>query len=435
MGKGQDLYKKAKQLIPGGTMLLSKRPEMFLPEQWPSYFSKAKGCEVWDLDGQKYIDMSIMGIGTNTLGYGHPEVDEAVQKTVVSGNMSTLNCPEEVFLAEKLIEINPWADMVRFARSGGEANAIAIRIARAASGKDGVAICGYHGWHDWYLSTNLNDGDGLAGHLLPGLDPAGVPQNLKNTVFPFRYNHFEELLEIVEKQDIGVIKMEVMRNFGPEDNFLEKVRDLANQKNIVLVFDECTSGFRETFGGIFQKYGVTPDVAMFGKTIGNGYALTAVVGKREVMEAAQKTFISSTFWTERIGPTAALATLNVMERIKSWEKITSIGNKMRSIWSDLAKLHNIDISISGIPSLSTYSFNYEDGLKYKTLLTQEMLKKGFLASTNFYASIAHEDYLMDQYSEALNEVYSTIKGCINQNYNIDDLLKGPVCHSGFKRLN
>jgi glutamate-1-semialdehyde 2,1-aminomutase len=346
-----------------------------------------------------------------------------------------LNCPEEVFLAERLVEMNPWADMVRFARSGGEANAIAIRIARAASGKDGVAICGYHGWHDWYLSTNLNDGDGLAGHLLPGLDPAGVPRNLKNTVFPFRYNNFEELLEIVEKQEVGVIKMEVMRNFGPEDNFLQKVRDLADQKNIVLVFDECTSGFRETFGGIFQKYGVTPDAAMFGKTIGNGYALTAVVGKREVMEAAQKTFISSTFWTERIGPTAALATLNVMERVKSWEQITSIGNTMRSIWSHSANLHDIDISISGIPSLSTYSFNYEDGLKYKTLLTQEMLKKGFLASTNFYASIAHEDYLMDQYSESLNEVYTVIKDCIDQKANVDDLLNGPVCHSGFKRLN
>ncbi len=435
MGKGQDLYNKAKQLIPGGNMLLSKRPEMFLPEQWPSYFSKAKGCEVWDLNGQKFIDMSIMSIGTNTLGYGHPEVDEAVQKTIVAGNMSTLNCPEEVYLAEKLIEINPWADMVRFARSGGEANAIAVRIARAASSKDGVAICGYHGWHDWYLSTNLNDGDGLAGHLLPGLDPAGVPKNLKNTVFPFRYNHFEELLGIVENQDIGVIKMEVMRNFGPEDNFLQKVRDLANQKNIVLVFDECTSGFRETFGGIFQKYGVTPDVAMFGKTIGNGYALTVVVGKREVMEAAQKTFISSTFWTERIGPTAALATLNVMERIKSWEQITSIGNTMRSIWSNTASLYGIDISISGIPSLSTYSFNYEDGLKYKTLLTQEMLKKGFLASTNFYASVAHEDHFMEQYSESLSEVYSVIRGCIDQKSNVDDLLNGPVCHSGFKRLN
>ena len=194
MHTGQNLYKKAKSLIPGGTMLLSKRPEMFLPDLWPSYFSKAKGYEVWDLDGNKFFDMSIMGIGTNTLGYGHDAVDNAVLETVKAGNMSTLNCPEEVYLAEKLVEINSWADMVRFARSGGEANSIAIRIARAASGKDGVAICGYHGWHDWYLSTNLNDGDGLAGHLLPGLDTAGVPRNLKNTVFPFEYNRFDELL-------------------------------------------------------------------------------------------------------------------------------------------------------------------------------------------------------------------------------------------------
>ena len=174
MGKGQELYKKAKRLIPGGTMLLSKRPEMFLPDQWPSYFSKAKGCKVWDLDGKEYTDVSIMGIGTNTLGYGHEEVDDAVFRVVRDGNMSTFCCPEEVELAEKLIELNPWAGMVRFSRSGGEVNSIAIRIARAASGKDKVAICGYHGWHDWYLSVNLGENDALAGHLLPGLEPAGV---------------------------------------------------------------------------------------------------------------------------------------------------------------------------------------------------------------------------------------------------------------------
>jgi glutamate-1-semialdehyde 2,1-aminomutase len=435
MGRGQELYNKAKSLIPGGTMLLSKRPEMFLPDLWPAYYSKAKGCEVWDLDGNKFIDMSIMGIGTNTLGYGHPEVDAAVLQTIQQGNMSTLNCPEEVYLAEKLIEINPWADMVRFARSGGEANAIAIRIARAASGKDGVAICGYHGWHDWYLSTNLNDGDGLANHLLPGLDPAGVPKNLKNTVFPFRYNRFDELLDIVENQDIGVIKMEVERNFGPEDNFLEKVRALATKKNIVLVFDECTSGFRETYGGIFQKYNVTPDVAMFGKTMGNGYAITAVVGKRAIMETAQRTFISSTFWTERIGPTAALKTLQVMENEKSWEGITQIGKKMQELWKALATDSNLDISVSGIPALSTYAFNYPDALKYKTFVTQEMLKKGFLASTNFYACLAHTDDYFDQYGDALHEIYEVIRDCVQELRSIDDLLDGPICHSGFKRLN
>ena len=435
MRTGQNLYKKAKKIIPGGTMLLSKRPELFLPENWPSYFSKTKGCQVWDLDDNEYTDMSIMGIGTNTLGYGNDEVDAAVMETVKKGNMSTFSCPEEVYLAEKLIEINPWADMVRFARSGGEANSIAIRIARAASGKDKVAICGYHGWHDWYLSANHNEGDELSGHLLPGLTPNGVPKNLKDTVYPFHYNNFDELLKIVDQNDIGVIKMEVVRNFGPEDDFLQKVRDLATSRNIVLIFDECTSGFRETFGGIYKKYGVEPDMAMYGKTIGNGYALTAVVGKRSVMEAAQKTFISSTFWTERIGPTAALATLKVMEQTKSWETITEQGKKMQNGWSDLANKHEVDITINGIPSLSTYSFNSDHGMEYKTFVTQEMLKKGFLASTNFYACTAHTDDKIAAYFNALDDVYHTISQCEKGNKNISELLEGPVCHSGFKRLN
>lgn len=435
MGKGQELYKKAKTLIPGGTMLLSKRPEMFLPELWPSYFSKAKGCKVWDLDGKELIDMCIMGIGTNTLGYGNDEVDAAVVETVKMGNMSTLSCPEEVFLAEKLIEINPWADMVRLARSGGEANSIAIRIARAASGRDKVAICGYHGWHDWYLSANHNGGDDLSTHLIPGLNPNGVPKSLKNTVFPFRYNNYEELQEIVNNHDIGVIKMEVLRNFGPEDNFLHKVRNLATQKGIVLIFDECTSGFRETYGGIYKKYNVEPDLAMFGKTIGNGYALTAVVGRKEVMEAAQTTFISSTFWTERIGPTAALATLNVMDRVKSWDTITQIGKKVQSGWQHLANIHGLSISLSGIPALSTYSFNSENALVYKTFIAQEMLKKGFLASTNFYACTEHKDEMLESYFNALDEVFSVIAETERGEKDLTGLLLGPVCHSGFKRLN
>ena len=435
MNTGQILYEKAKKIIPGGTMLLSKRPEMFLPDFWPAYFSSAKGCKVWDLDGKELIDMSIMGIGTNSLGYGYDDVDNAVINAVKMGNMCTLNCPEEVALAEKLIEINPWADMVRFARSGGEANAIAIRIARAASGKDGVAICGYHGWHDWYLSTNLNDGDGLSDHLLPGLDPLGVPKNLKNTVFPFTYNNFDELKLIVEKHDIGVIKMEVLRNFEPKDNFLQKIRTLATEKGIVLIFDECTSGFRETYGGLFNKFKVIPDMTMFGKTIGNGYALTAVVGKREIMEAAQKTFISSTFWTERIGPTAALKTLEIMGKLRSWEIITAKGVQMQKGWIKLAESHSIKIKLSGIPALATYSFDHLDSLKFKTYLTQEMLKRGFIGSTNFYASVAHDDYLFDRYFNELDKIYNDISKYIHEDMDISEKLDGPVCHNGFRRLN
>lgn len=434
MGKGQELYKKAKQLIPGGTMLLSKRPEMFLPEQWPAYFSKAKGCKVWDLDGNEYIDVSIMGIGTNILGYGNDEVDEAVLTTVKNGNMSTFNCPEEVFLAEKLIELHPWADMVRFARSGGEANAIAIRIARAASGKDKVAICGYHGWHDWYLSANLGDEQNLAGHLLPGLDPAGVPQNLRGTVIPFNYNNFQELLDITNKHEIGVIKMEVSRNMGPEDNFLQKVRKLATDKNIVLIFDECTSGFRQTFGGLHKLYGVEPDMAMFGKALGNGYGITGTIGRRSVMEAAQKTFISSTFWTERIGPAAGLATLKVMERISSWETITQTGLQIKDRWQQLSDKYELPIDQWGLPALAGFTIKSNSALAYKTLITQEMLKKGILAGNSVYVCTEHTPEIISHYFNELEPIFATIKEC-EEGRDIMQLLDGPVCHGGFKRLN
>lgn len=434
MNTGQKLWKRAKQVIPGGNMLLSKRAEMFLPEQWPAYFSKAKGCEVWDLDGKRYIDMSIMGIGTNTLGYGHPEVDEAVLQTIGAGNMSTFNCPEEVYLAEKLIELHPWADMARFARSGGEANAIAIRIARAASGKDKVAVCGYHGWHDWYLSANLGDDENLAGHLLPGLEPNGVPRNLRGTVFPFNYNNFAELEALVNTHDVGVIKMEVVRNKGPEDGFLHKVRQLATERGIVLIFDECTSGFRQSFGGLHKLYDVEPDMAMFGKALGNGYAITATIGRREVMEAAQSTFISSTFWTERIGPTAALKTLEVMERIRSWETITAAGLQIRAHWQRLADKHGLQIDHWGLPALTGFSFRSDSALAYKTLITQEMLAKGYLGGNSVYVCTEHTPEIIEAYFAALDPVFGLIKEC-EEGRDISGLLNGPVCHGGFKRLN
>ena len=434
MTKGVNLWNKAKQIIPGGNMLLSKRSEMFLPDFWPSYYSKAKGCNVWDLDNNKYIDMSIMGIGTNTLGYGNKEVDRKVSETIANGNMSSLNCPEEVELAEKLIELHPWADMVRFARSGGEANAIAVRIARAASNKDQVAICGYHGWHDWYLSVNIEEKDGLNEHLLPGLSPKGVPKNLAKTVFPFNYNDYEGLEKIVNVNNIGVIKMEVQRNDGPEPGFLEKVRDLATRNNIVLIFDECTSGFRETFGGIHKKYNVEPDMAVFGKALGNGYAITAIIGKREVMESAQSTFISSTFWTERIGPTAGIQTLRTMQNQESWKFITHQGLKVRNLWQEIADTFKLKIKISGIPAISSFSFESDLSLEYKTLITQEMLKKGYLASNLIFLCTQHSDEIIERYIDNLIPVFELISQCENGR-DINSLLDGPVCHSGFKRLN
>ena len=434
LGTGQKLWKHAKTVIPGGNMLLSKRSEMFLPDQWPSYFSKAKGCEVWDLDGNHFFDMASMGVGTNTLGYGNDVVDEAVMKTIRSGNMSTLNCPEEVELADRLLEINPWAGMVRLARTGGEANAIAIRIARAATGKDKVAICGYHGWHDWYLSANLADDANLDGHLLSGLEPNGVPRQLKGTALPFEYNDLSKLKEIISAGDVAAIKMEVFRNVEPEDNFLGEVRKLALEKGVVLIFDECTSGFRETHGGLHTKFDVEPDIAVYGKALGNGYAITAVVGKSELMQAAQTSFISSTFWTERIGPSAAVATLSEMERIRSWDLITSIGNKVRSGWKLLSDQYQLKIKVSGLPALSTFTFDSDLHLEFKTYLTQQMLADGFLASNVFYASVSHDDEVIDGYLLKLQAIFEKLAG-LSDPAEVHSLLKGKVSHNGFKRIN
>jgi len=434
VGTGQDLWNKAKRLIPGGNMLLSKRPEMFLPEQWPAYFSKAKGCRIWDLDGRELIDMTIMGVGANTLGYGDERVDAAVVTTVMRGNMSTLNAPEEVELAERLVELHPWADMARFARTGGEANAVAIRIARAASGRDGVAICGYHGWHDWYLASNLGEDDSLAGHLLPGLDPQGVPRNLRGTVFPFGFNDIAALEALIATGKIGVIMMEVARTFDPSPDFLKRVRQLATANGIVLIFDECTSGFRQSFGGLHRLYGVDPDMAVFGKALGNGYAVTAVIGRREVMEAAQNSFISSTFWTERIGSAAALATLDVMAQTQSWEVITGTGRDITRRWRELAAKHGLEISTSGLPALTGFAFKGPNAAAYKTLISQEMLDKGYLAATSVYTSVAHTPEIVDGYFDALDPVFALIAEC-EAGRDAGSLLRGPVCHAGFKRLN
>lgn len=416
-------------------MLLSKRPEQFLPNNWPAYYSKSKGCRVWDLDGKEYIDCSMMGIGTNTLGYANEAVDEAVMRVVRSGNLTTLNCPEEVYLAEKLLEMNPWAGGVRYTRGGGEANSVCVRIARAFTGKDKVAICGYHGWHDWYVSVNLGEDDALAGHLLPGIPTNGVPKGLRGSSLPFHYNDYDELLRIVDANpDLGIIKMEVCRNFGPEDDFLKKVRDLATERGLVLIFDECTSGFRETFGGLYMKYGVVPDMTIFSKTMGNGYAICAVVGRKDIMDAAQGSWISSTFWTERIGPTAALATLAEMERTESWELITKIGLNNKRRWQELADKYGLEIEQWGIPALAGFTFKSKNHLAYKTYITQEMLKKGFLAGNSLYPCIAHTPDILDHYFYELDKIFANIRD-FEDGKDVMKELEGPVCQTGFKRLN
>ena len=414
-------------------MLLSKRAEMYLPAGWPAYFDRTEGCAVWDLDGAKFLDLGFMGVGTNILGYSHPKVDEAVRGVIDKGNLSTLNAPEEVYLAEALIDLHPWAEMARFARSGGEACAIAVRIGRAASGRDKVAFCGYHGWHDWYLAANLGDDDSLDGHLIPGLEPNGVPRALRGTSLPFQYNDLAGLTKLLDDNpDIGVIYMEPQRSTPPAPGFLEGVRALATERGVVLIFDECTSGFRRSLGGLHLHYGVDPDIATFGKTLGNGYAITAVIGRASVMEAAQSTFISSTFWTERIGPTAALAALEVMREQDAPRRVHEIGSAVQDRWHEIAKAVGVSVTTGGLPALASFSIDGLDPLAVKTFVTARLLDEGYLAGVNLYASLAHSPDILDAYFEAITPVFAELSQLDDLTLN-EHLPEGPA-QSGFKRL-
>jgi glutamate-1-semialdehyde 2,1-aminomutase len=432
-GKSQRLWDEAKKIMPGGCQLLSKRAEMFLPDQWPAYYSKARGISVTDLDGKTYLDFSYMGIGACVLGYADPDVNRAVRKVVDDGSMSTLNAPEEVELAKELIKLNPWAKMVRFARTGGEAVAIAVRIGRAHSGKDKVAFCGYHGWHDWYLASNLASDKNLDGHLLSGLAPSGVPRGLLGSALPFRYNHIEELEEIIANNDIGVIVMEPIRHQEPADGFLKKVRAIATKHKIVLIIDEVSVGFRIRLGGAYASYGIEPDIAVYAKALGNGYPIAAVVGRAEVMDAAQKTFISSTYWTERIGPAAALAVIKKMRAKKVPQHLDNIGAEIIKGWKRLAKKHGINIKTETPNCLCTFSFDYPNAQEIRTLFTQEMLDRGFLAVGSVYVSYAHTSAHVKKYLKAVDEVFALLRAAIDEG-DVVSKLRGPVAQTGFKRL-
>lgn len=433
MDEGEALWIRAKEVIAGGVSMVSKRPDMYMPHGWPTYFTRSKGFNLWDLDDNQWRDFCFMGLGTNLLGYSHPKVDAAVTRAISSGNLSTLNVPEEVFLAERLIAMHTWASKARFARTGAEACTMAVRLARASSGRDAVAFCGYHGWHDWYLAANVEQSDALTGHLLPGLLPRGVPGSLAGSAIPFRYNRLDELQSIIERRpDVGVIYLEVQRSTPPDPGFLEGVRALATKVGAVLVFDENTSAFRYGLGGMHLRYGVDPDVAVFGKTLGNGYAITAVLGIESVMESAQDTFMSSTFWTDRIGPAAALATLEVMAEENSPARAHSTGIRVQEGWLTLARENGLQIEVGGLPALANFTVPRLPAVSVKTYIFSEMLKAGYLAGPNFYASTSHTEEAVDEYLDQISHVFAKL-GKFDESDLAAALPEGPA-KSGFVRL-
>ena len=433
MDKNQNLYKLAKKIIPGGVMLFSKRPENHLPGKWPTYFKKAKGIYVWDLNNTKYLDM-YFGVGQSVLGYANSQIDNEVIKSNKSGNMSSLNCYQEVLLAKRLINIHPWSGFAKFAKTGGEASAIATRIARSINNKDKVAICGYHGWHDWYLAANIKSKNALNSHLLNGLESIGVPKALKNTIVSFRMNNFNDFNKIKKIKNLSSIVMEVQREKEPNIKFLKEIRNYCTKNKIILIFDECTSGFRETYGGIHLNYKIYPDLLVLGKALGNGYPITCVLGKKKYLKKASSSFISSTFWTEKSGIVAALKTLDIINKKKTFIKIKETGKKIKNIWKKISKKYKIPISVYGLDSIPCFKILLKESRKYKTFITQEMLKKKILATNMIYVSTVHKSKHINHYQNILDKIFYKIQKCEQKKLFINKILKSNVSNADFNRL-
>lgn len=430
-----EMQKRAGSRIPGITQLLSKRPDRFAPGVWPGYYSKARGANIWDLDGNEYLDMSIGGIGANVLGFADEEVDDAVRRVIANGSSSSLNCPEEVELADLLCELHPWAEMARYARGGGEAMAVAVRIARAATGRDTVAFCGYHGWHDWYLAANLASGDALDQHLIANLEPVGVPSCLEGSAIPFRYNHLDELEAIAGSRgkELAAIIMEPLRSSRPQKGFLEGVRAVADRIGAVLIFDEVSAAFRLNTGGAHLTLGIEPDMAVFAKAMSNGYPMAAVIGRHEIMRAAAISFISSTSWTERIGPAAALATIRKHARENVGKHLIRVGQKVQDGLTRISSAQGLPVDIGGIPPLTHISFAVKSPLHARSFFVERMLERGILASGSFYPMFTHTDEHVRRYLAAASDVLEEMAATIERG-KLEESLLGEAAKAGFGRL-
>ncbi len=404
---GPQLWEEAKTKISCGTGLLSKRAHLFDPQTWPSYFSRAKGASIWDLDGRRYTDFT-GGVGAILLGHADEEVNAAVKRRVNLGSYATLASPDEVKLADVLLDLHPWAGKVRYARGGGEALGLAVRIARAATGKSGIAFCGYHGWSDWYLAANLGDDAALDGHLLPGLQPLGVPRELAGTAVPFRYNDVESFRAALKKLDgkLAAVVMEPMRSEFPRDGFMQNVIDACHAAGAVFVLDEVTSGWRFGFPGAAPVLGIEPDIAVYAKAMSNGYPAGAIVGKKEVMDASNNSFISSSYWTDGVGTAASLACIGKMRREGVQKHVWSLGERLQAGLREVASRHPaLSLKIGGMPCAPSLVFANPAA---KPLMIRHMLQRGFLMSSQLYVTWCHDDEKVAGMLTALDETLDLV---------------------------
>jgi glutamate-1-semialdehyde aminotransferase len=435
--RSTELYQRALELIPGGTQLVSRRPTRYANGVSPVYASRAAGPRFWDVDGNEYIDWA-SGIGAIILGYCDPVVDDAVREQIGRGVATSVNHELEIELAEELCRTVPSAEMVRYAKCGGEACAIAVRITRGVTGRDKVLFCGYHGWHDWYLAANLAEEASLNAHLFPGIEPIGVPRALAGTALPFPYGDLAALGALLDRHrgEVAAVIMEPLRSELPPAGYLEGVRSLAREHGAVLIFDEVTSGFRIAAGGAQAYLAVTPDMTVLGKAISNGYPMAAVVGKREVMEPAARMFISSTYWSDPIGLRAALTTIRELKRRGVSAYLDSLGSELQEHLNRVARETGLAVRCGGLSVHPQLQFQTNDP-NTRTLLTtlyiQEMAKRRCHGYPSFYLNAAQGPGEVEQSVNAAREVFELLANGWRRG-DLDSRLECDPTQDAFRRL-
>jgi glutamate-1-semialdehyde 2,1-aminomutase len=425
--KSLELLERAKQVTPLGAQTYSKSYRYFCEGDAPSFLERGEGCYVWDIDGNKYIDF-MCALGPITVGYNDPRVNKAVIDQLSKGIAFSLSTKIEIELAEKITEIIPCAEMVRFVKNGADATSSAVRLARAYTGKDMIAVCGYHGMQDWYIGSTVNN--------------KGVPKAVCELTKTFEYNNLASLQNLFQQypKQIAAVILEPIQDNGPAVSFLQSLKDLVHDNEAVLIFDEVVSGFRYALGGASELYHVVPDLAGFGKGMGNGLPISAVAGRREIMKLiAEGVFISTTFGGETLSIAGALETIKILKMSGTYEHIWKLGDRMVTGLKKLVSEHQLVgvVHVSGLAPHAGVAFDGVGSLNYldiTSIYQQKMIEKGILTTGINNINLSHGEQEIDGFLEAAAEGFADIRKAINQD-SLQGILFGGKVNPIFKRNN
>ena len=420
--KSDELYKKALNLIPATTQTLAKGPQQNVKGIAPKYLVKGKGSHVWDVDGNEYLDFN-MGIGPLSLGYAYDKVDEAIKKQLEDGITFSLMHPLEVEVAELLNKIIPNAESIRYSKVGADVTTAAIRVARAYTKRQKILCCGYHGWHDWYISVTDRN--------------AGIPQAVQDLTFTFNYNDIQSVMDSIDEDTAAVI-LEPFVFEAPKDNFLQKLRDICTKNGTLLIFDEMWTGFRIALGGAQEFFNVKADLATFSKAVANGMPIAILAGRKDVMKVLEKdVFFFTTFGGEALSLAAVIATVNEIKEKNVPAYLAKQGKKLKDGYNQIAKeLEMPYTKCIGYECRSLMTFDASAGnpLEMKSLVQQEMIKRGILWGGFHNMSFSHSDKDVEYTLKTYKDVLPILKKAVSEN-NVRGYLKGEPVEPVFRKVS